>query len=261
MNALLASKACDVTGIVAIACARHGCYAPNSLVDLFLGEGQPNVDFSLLKAILLTHVDPEQGLLLYYDIVCQYIIHLLYRIGNHLPDGLNVDAAISLFHVHAHKDDCFYRFASSFIPGAGIVAGEILESLWSTLNSISPSARTATIAHRAELLDDHATDSNHKKMLGIVPSLCKNFQHASEMSLLSLKYYDSLTQQAGHIVVDHWMADVILAEANRVNSRAAMDIYATKLEKPTAPVLPQLYSSGSAVDRWMSFALEVENKQ
>jgi hypothetical protein len=66
-----------------------------------------------------------------------------------------------------HKDECFFRFASSFIPGAGIVAGEILESLWSSLNRITPSTRTATLAHRAEVIDDHASDSNHKKALGM----------------------------------------------------------------------------------------------
>ena len=33
------------------------------------------------------------------------------------------------FYMNAHKTDCFYRFASSFVPGAGIVAREILESL------------------------------------------------------------------------------------------------------------------------------------
>jgi hypothetical protein len=261
MNALLASKACDITGIVAIACARHGCYAPNSLVDLFLGEGQKNMDFSLLKAIFLTHVDAEQGLLLYYDIVCQYIVHFLQRIGHLLPEGLQVDASIGLFHVHAHKEDCFFRYASTFIPGAGIVAGEILESLWSTLNSISPSARTATIPHRAELLDDHATDSNHKKMLGIVTSLCKNFQKASDMLQLAQEYYDNLTHQAGQVAVGQWEAEVLEAEDKRFDNRASMDIYASKLEKPTVQVPPQLETSGSRLDRWMSFALEVENKQ
>ena len=55
MNALLASKACDVTGIVALACAQHGCFVPDSLVDLFLGEQQKNVDFGVIMAILLTH--------------------------------------------------------------------------------------------------------------------------------------------------------------------------------------------------------------
>lgn len=161
------TKACDITGIVAIACARHGCFAPNSIVDLFRGEQQKNVDWSFLECLRTTNVDPDQGVMLYYDIVCQYILYLLFRIGDKLPPTLHIDRAIGLFHVHAHKEECFYRFASSFIPGAGIVAGEILESLWSKLNAITIATRTATLAHRAEVLDDHASDSNHKKALGI----------------------------------------------------------------------------------------------
>jgi hypothetical protein len=35
--AMLGSKACDITGIVAIACTRHGCFAPNSIATS-LGE-------------------------------------------------------------------------------------------------------------------------------------------------------------------------------------------------------------------------------
>lgn len=261
MNALLASKACDITGVVAIACARHGCYVPNALVDLFLGEQQKNVDFGILKAIYLTHVDPEQGMLLIYDIVCQYIVHFMHRIGHLLPDGLDVDAAIGLFHVHAHKDDCFFRYASTFIPGSGIVAGEILESLWSTLNSISPSARTATLSHRAEILDDHTTDSNHKKMLGMVSSLSKNYHKATDMSQLAQEYYDNLTNQAGPVAIRLWEADVLEAEADRLDNRPAMDIYATKLEALIAPVSTPLEPTDSALDRWMAFALMVEDKQ
>jgi Kyakuja-Dileera-Zisupton transposase len=261
MNALLASKACDVTGLVAIACARHGCYAPNSLVDLFLGEGQKNVDFGLIRAILLTHVDPEQGLLLIYDIVCQYIVHFLDRIGIYLPEGLQVDAAIGLFHVHAHKDDCFFRFATTFIPGAGIVAGEILESLWSSLNSISPSARTATLAHRAEIIDDHATDSNNKKMLGMVKTLCKNHQKAIDMSQHAQEYYDNLTNQAGPIAVAKWKIDIEAAEASRLQNRPVMDIYAAKLELPLVGESAPLDQAGATLERWMAFALLVEDKQ
>ena len=164
---MLFSKACDISGIVAITCARHGCFAPNSIVDLFRGEQQKNVDWALLEAIRTTNVDPKQGAMLYYDVVCQYWIHLLERIGHLLPDGLEIDQAIGLFHVHAHKEECFYRFASSFIPGSGIVAGEILESLWSRLNLVTSVTQTATLAHRAEVIDDHASDSNHKKALGM----------------------------------------------------------------------------------------------
>jgi hypothetical protein len=164
---MLSSKVCDVTGIVAIACARHGCFAPNSIVDLFRGEQQKNVDWAFLESLRTTNVVPEQGVMLIYDIACQYSIHLRERIGHLLPTGLDIDRAIGLFHVHAHKEKCLFRYASTFIPGSGIVAGEILESLWSGLNTITPAARTATLAHRAEMIDEHAADSNHKKTLAI----------------------------------------------------------------------------------------------
>ena len=122
--------------MVAIACARHGCFAPNSLADLYRGEQQKNVDWAFLQALATTAVDPGQKAMLIYDIACQYFVHFHDRIGHLLPDGLAVDQAIGPFHVHGHKEECFYRFAFTFIPGAGVVAGEILESLWATLNSI-----------------------------------------------------------------------------------------------------------------------------
>jgi hypothetical protein len=164
---MLFSKACDITGIVAIACARHGCFAPNSIADLTRGEQQKNVDWAFLEAIRATSVNSKQGVMLIYDIACQYFIHLHDRIGARLPPDLEIDRAIGLFHVHAHKEACFFRYAASFIPGTGVCAGEILESLWSNLNTITPSTRTATLAHRAEMIDEHAADSNHKKTLAI----------------------------------------------------------------------------------------------
>lgn len=106
-------------------------------------------------------------ILFIYDIVCQYIIKLRERIGDLLPLELAIERAIGLMHVHGHQIECFFCYAPSFIPGAGVVAGEILESLWSNLNAISPSTRTATLAHRAEVLDDHMNDSNHKKLLNM----------------------------------------------------------------------------------------------
>ncbi|KAF8222699.1 hypothetical protein L208DRAFT_1320892, partial [Tricholoma matsutake] len=81
VNAFLASKACDRTGCTAIACAWHGCYVPNALLDLFHGKQQKNIDFAFLQALKITRVDPQQGVMLIYDIVCQYIIYLRECIG------------------------------------------------------------------------------------------------------------------------------------------------------------------------------------
>ncbi len=69
---------------------------------------------------------------------------------------------------HGHKDECLYRFATTYIAGVGIVDGEILESLWSLLNRISRSCRGMTTAHRAEVIDDHMGDSNWKKTINRV---------------------------------------------------------------------------------------------
>jgi hypothetical protein len=262
MNALQASKACDITGVVAIACARHGCYAPNALADLFKGEQQKNVDFAFLKALATTHVTAEQGVLFIYDIICQYIIYLQTRIGALLPTGLTVEAAIGLFHVHAHKDQCFFRYASSFIPGAGIVAGEILESLWSSLNAISPTARTATLAHRAEMLDDHATDSNHKKNVGIVRRLGSSLRWAVDMSDHARTYYRGLTDQAGPIAVDKWRKDIEEAECARPDDITAMDIYAAQVRPAENAGQHATHGrTGSALEHWINLALTVEEKQ
>lgn len=220
------------------------------------------MDFGLLRALTTTGVTKEQGILFIYDIACQYMVHLNDRIGPYLPIGLEIEAAIGLFHVHAHKDQCFYRYATSFIPGAGIVAGEILESLWSSLNSISPTARTATLAHRAEMLDDHATDSNHKKNLGMVSSLCRLYRQAIDMLDHAKDYYYNLTTQAGETAVMKWTTDIESAEKMRKFDVSAMDIYAAKL--PDNPIGTRHTVAGnpsSPLASWMELALKVEEKQ
>lgn len=274
MNAMLASKACDLTGVVAIACARHGCFVPNTLVDLFKGEQQKNVDFAFLQALKIIGIDPDQGVLLIYDIVCQYMIHLWDRIGHLLPVGLTVDRAIDLFHVHAHKDECLFRYSTTFIPGAAIVAGQILESLWSNLNTISPTTRTATLPHRAEILDDHACDSNHKKLLGMTQSLETRYMDATTIVEQADSYYLELSRSVDLETLQLWHDEIKGAEAMRLGDVKVMDIYGARLPDrltvdPTATSAPA-GSSASApasatnltpIEQWIEYALLVEEMQ
>lgn len=58
------------------------------------------------------------------------------------------------------------------MKGAGQVDGEIIETLWSTLNDASRCTQTVSLAHRAEILNDHMNDGNWKKLVGI--SKCLN---------------------------------------------------------------------------------------
>ena len=160
-----------MTGIGAHACARHGCYCPSSVVNFKKGEAQKNMDFSFSEACQTTSCDLIPRLLHIYDLGCIYHIHLPTRFLDGQPylmlPKCILEKAIGMFHVHGHQDKCYHEFATSFIKGAGMVDGEILETLWSILNSISPSLRTATLAHRSEVLDDHMNDSNWKKMVSI----------------------------------------------------------------------------------------------
>ncbi|KAF8964535.1 hypothetical protein BDZ97DRAFT_1918967 [Flammula alnicola] len=262
MNALLSSKACDITGLVALVCARHGFYVPNTLVDLFKGEQQKNVDFAFLKALESTRVDPQQGVMLIYDIACQYSVHLRDRIRHLLPVGLQVDRAINHFHVHAHKDECYFRYTTTFIPGAGIVKGQILESNWSILNKISPTARTATLAHRTEMLNNHACDSNHKKTLAMTATLCSRSLDAKAMVAQTDKYYAELSATVDSQTMNTWENEVLGVEAMRLANVKAMDVYAARVPDRQQQILALAPApSASPVQQWIEFSLMIEEKQ
>ena len=81
------------------------------------------------------------------------------------------------------------------------------------------------------------------------------------MSQLAQEYYNSLTLQAGPVAVERWEANIREVEEGRLDNCPAMDIYGTNLEKPTSPVCAPLDPSSSSLDRWMAFALTVEDKQ
>ena len=236
------------------------------MVDLFRNEQQKNVDFALLRAIETTGVDPDQGVLFLYDIVCQYIIYLQERIGDQLPPGLEIDRAIGMFHVHAHKEQCFFRYAPSLIPGAATVCGEIMESLWSVLNGISPSTRTATLAHRAEILDDHACDSNHRKLLGITKFLIRRHKDSLENLEACEKYLDQLTRGADPLNIEHWQHEIETAEATRLDNPAVMDVYGSRGSRGNStiaepPAQPDHSEPPTATELWLQMALIIEERQ
>jgi hypothetical protein len=85
----------------------------------------------------------------------------------YFPANLPLLPAIGLFHVHGHQDQCYARYAPTFVQGIGKIDGEILETNWSVLNGISPMTRTMTLAHRTEVMDAHIADNNWKKMVNM----------------------------------------------------------------------------------------------
>ncbi|KAF7970570.1 hypothetical protein HWV62_23675 [Athelia sp. TMB] len=156
------------TGIGAAACARHGCFIPHAVVNFTKGEKFMNMDMATSEANRFRMQNIKRSTW-YYDIMCQYWVHLVERFEAnphlHFPGHLKILRAIGLFHVHGHQDDCFAKFAPTYVPGAGLVDGEILETLWAVLNHVSGSTRSQSTSFRRETLDDHMNDSNWKKLI------------------------------------------------------------------------------------------------
>ena len=128
---------------------------------------QMNIDYSLCQA--LTHVKVVKKALFIYDIGCEWCQHFLDRVaaGEYLSlrDDLEVVTAIGKFHLGGHIRECFPLFSLNFVQGAGQLDGEILETLWSSLNKVAGQTRGMSQAHRQEVLDNHMNDSNWKKLI------------------------------------------------------------------------------------------------
>ena len=136
---------------------------------------QKNIDYAVCQALNASNMKHIKRILLIYDIMCQWFKKFWERVADspflHLENDLEILKGIGDFHVKGHIKECLARFGLNFIDGVGIIDGEILETLWSVLNESSWSTCGATLAHRAEILDDHMNHSNWKKLVGIGVSI------------------------------------------------------------------------------------------
>ncbi|KAG1721330.1 hypothetical protein EDB19DRAFT_1898348 [Suillus lakei] len=130
----------ESTGIGGVACARHGCFVPHSMVDFQKGKRQMNMDYALCEAAQ-HNMEGITRAITFYDINCQYNKHLRVRVDRsrflEMVPELTIIPGIGLWHVHGHQDSCYVRYASNFIEGIGRIDGEIME----TLERIAQSSR------------------------------------------------------------------------------------------------------------------------
>ena len=128
------------------------------------------IDYAFVNAI--NSIPKSPSALLLYDIMCQFWLNFLRRIKDcpdflSLPPDLILKRGIGLFHVHGHVKECYPRYAPTFIRGAAMMDGEVIETLWHVLNHTASSTRAMSWYHRQEYLDAHMADSNWKKMTRI----------------------------------------------------------------------------------------------
>ncbi|KAI0341038.1 hypothetical protein BDW22DRAFT_1445358 [Trametopsis cervina] len=223
----------DATGIGATACARHGAMVPHSVVNFTRGEKQRDMDYSYVNSVeRLIHPSISEAVL-YYDVVCQWMVHLGFRIENspilknmlkHLPN-LRAVKGIGLFHVHGHKQACLPRFSPDFIKGVGMVDGEIIETLWAGLNDTSRGTRGMTSAHRQEVIDDQIGYSNWMKTIRIVNRIRAKYKQAAEMLAESEDAFESVNKTLTNADRHSWSAMEVSALADRIDTPEVMDIF------------------------------------
>ena len=129
---------------------------------------QVNMDYSLAHA-LEYKMNGIRNVVTFYDINCSFMKKLRARLepSRHIgiPSDMKITPGIGIWHVHAHIQQCYARYAPLFIAGIGWIDGEVMETLWSILNVVSGSARGMTAPHRQEMLDFQMNDSNFMKMI------------------------------------------------------------------------------------------------
>ncbi|KAI6155971.1 hypothetical protein BKA82DRAFT_3967208, partial [Pisolithus tinctorius] len=264
----------ELTRIGGCACARHGCFVPHAMVDFQKGEHrQVNMDYALVHA-MHHELDPWQLVITFYDINCQYSKNLAHWLEENrylsLPSGLQIQPSIGLWHVHGHQTECFARYTPNFIPGASWVDSEIMETLWSSLNIISPSAWGMVTAHRQEFLDFQMNDSNFLKMIQMhMSSQYLKFKVAKQSLATIQDKFNELDSKIPDGLCQLWVEQELVAQSCWQNTLQAMDIYEVWLEK--APTMKAIeidlihndhsFSSSCGSATWIAWALKVEQAQ
>ncbi|KAJ3525648.1 hypothetical protein NMY22_g10486 [Coprinellus aureogranulatus] len=248
-------KGYDVTGVVGIACARHGCFCPSSVVDLQKGERQKNVDYAVCQGFQNTNAFKLLGALLAYDVNCQYCVNFRKRIlqGEYLEfdPTFPIDFVIGLFHVHGHKDECLSRFAPTFLPGAGVTSGEILESLWHTTNGAAKISRNMLPAGRWELLDACMHHSNQDKVNRLPGTLVNQLELARTQLEEASADLKRLSKSATKRLRRKWKRQMKKANNERRTDSHAMDVYNT-----TNPPAGRV-----GVAKWIAEAIDAQQAQ
>ncbi|KAI5987344.1 hypothetical protein F5J12DRAFT_787094 [Pisolithus orientalis] len=173
---------------------------------------------------------------------------------------VNMDYA--LVHAMHHGLDPWQLVITFYdINCASQVDGEIMETLWSSLNIISPSAQGMATAHHQELLDFQMNDSNFLKMIWII-SIEWKFKVAKQSLATIQDKFNELDSKL-------WVEQELVVQSCRQNTPQAMDIYEVQLEK--APTMKAIeidlihnncsFSSSCGSATWIAWALKVEQAQ
>ncbi|KIK12457.1 hypothetical protein PISMIDRAFT_120862 [Pisolithus microcarpus 441] len=147
----------------------------------------------------------------------------------HIPPSMKIMAGIGMWHVHGHKKECYMRYLLLFIKGW--VDGEIIETLWSTLNIVSASTHGMTSPHRQELLDFQMNDSNFMKMIWMADSLSRKLKTMQASVVLAQEVFERFKKSITPIQQTSWSKQEQAALLRHIHDPSVMDVFEIQLKK------------------------------
>lgn len=95
-----------------------------------------------------------------------------------------------------------------------------------------------------------------------VSSLVKRYEQAAESVKEAEEYFEKMTDTIEKGSVEEWEAEIVIAERERFQTPAAMDIMGTRLAAAINNSSDWTEeNSSSAEEEWITLALSVEEKQ
>ncbi|KAI6036182.1 hypothetical protein BKA83DRAFT_4120069 [Pisolithus microcarpus] len=129
-------------------------------------------------------------------------------------------AGIGMWHVHGHKKEC-----------SGWVDGEIIETLWSTLNIVSASTRGMTSPHHQELLDFQMNNSNLMKMIQMADSLSQKLKTARVSVVLAHDVFERFNKAITPDQQRNWGRQEEATLLCHIHDPLVMDVFEIQLQK------------------------------
>ncbi|KAF8438816.1 hypothetical protein L210DRAFT_853431 [Boletus edulis BED1] len=122
------------------------------------------------------------------------------------------------------------KYIALFIPGAGWMDVEIIETLWLVLNVVSPSTWDMTTPHQQELLDFQMNDSNFMKIICMTLSLTRKLCKARESATLTVFVFNDLDATVSSEKRQQWESEKRKAQEQWLMEPSAMDILEVQLQ-------------------------------
>ncbi|KAH7917830.1 hypothetical protein BV22DRAFT_1108497 [Leucogyrophana mollusca] len=175
------SRGLAATGVGTVDCACHNMKLACGVGDLQKGEKYVNMDYLFFSALRGTSL---KVLNVSYDIACQWHKHLWQRMGS-LPFSQHLNHAdkditflVPKFHLPAHIAPCQWLYSFNWTRGVGRTDGEAPERGWANINPVASSTKEMGPGHRRDTIDDHFSDWNWKKVVGLGPTLLRKIAEA-----------------------------------------------------------------------------------